>query len=209
MIHDPTNLLTAGVPLREATRVLVLVHGRGGRAQDMLALANSLTVSDMALVAPQAANNTWYPQSFLQPTAQNEPFLSSALTVLGGVRARLQTDFNLKTPQIYWLGFSQGACLLLEFMARNPALYGGIFGLSGGLIGPNGTARNYPGTFAGTPVVLGCSNVDPHIPEARVWETEAVLSGMGAVVQTRIYPNGAHTINEDEVYLVNTVLDPG
>jgi predicted esterase len=125
------------------------------------------------------------------------------------IRARLQADYNVKLPQMYWLGFSQGACLTLEFLAQNAAAYGGIFGLSGGLIGPDTTPRDYPGTFAGTPVILGCSDPDSHIPKARVLETEAIYSRMGAAVQTRIYPNGGHTINEDELSLVNTVLVAG
>ncbi|WP_375443308.1 alpha/beta hydrolase [uncultured Fibrella sp.] len=206
MIHNPNNYLTAGVPLEEAKRVMIMVHGRGGSARDMLSLATYLNADDMAFVAPQATDGTWYPYSFLQPTERNEPYLSSALTTLEMVRARLQADFNVKPTQIYWLGFSQGACLTLEFLARNPAAYGGIFGLSGGVIGPDNTPRDYPGTFAGTPVVLGCSDPDSHIPKARVLETDAIFSSMGATVQTRIYPNGGHTINEDELSLVNTVL---
>lgn len=209
MIHNPNNFLTAGVPLEEAKRVLVMVHGRGSSARDILSLAQHLKADDMAFVAPQATDGTWYPYSFLQPTERNEPYLSSALTTLQMLRARLQADFNVKLPQLYWLGFSQGACLTLEFLARNPGVYGGIFGLSGGLIGPEGTPREYAGTFGGTPVVLGCSEPDSHIPKARVLETEAVFSRMEAHVQTRIYPNGGHTINEDELSLVNTVLATG
>ncbi|HEX9957338.1 MAG TPA: phospholipase [Fibrella sp.] len=209
MIHNPSNFITAGVPLEEAKRVMILVHGRGGSARDMLSLAPHLKADDMAFVAPQATDNTWYPYSFLQPTERNEPYLSSALLTLQMIRARLQADYNVKLPQMYWLGFSQGACLTLEFLAQNAAAYGGIFGLSGGLIGPDTTPRDYPGTFAGTPVILGCSDPDSHIPKARVLETEAIYSRMGAAVQTRIYPNGGHTINEDELSLVNTVLVAG
>ncbi|ARK10242.1 phospholipase [Fibrella sp. ES10-3-2-2] len=206
MIHNPNNFLTAGVPLEEAKRVMVMVHGRGGSARDILSLSQYLKGDDMAFVAPQATDSTWYPYSFLQPTERNEPYLSSALTTLEMIRARLQADYNVKLPQLYWLGFSQGACLTLEFLARNPAVYGGIFGLSGGVIGPDTTPRDYPGTFGGTPVVLGCSDPDAHIPKARVLETEAIYTRMGATVQTRIYKNGGHTINEDELSLVNTVL---
>ena len=209
MIHNPANFQTAGVPLTEAKRVLILVHGRGSSARDMLSLAQHFPADDLAFVAPEATGGTWYPHSFMESQARNEPHLSAALTALEILRARLQADHNLKTPQLYWLGFSQGACLTLEFVARNPAAYGGIFGLSGGLIGPDGTPREYPGTLAQTPVVLGCSDVDPHIPKERVLETEAVFTRMGAVVQTRIYPNGGHTINEDELSLVNTVLKAG
>jgi len=206
MIHNPNNFLTAGVPLEEAKRVMVMIHGRGGSARDILSLSQYLTADDMAFVAPQATDSTWYPYSFLQPTERNEPYLSSALTTLEMIRARLQADYNVKLPQLYWLGFSQGACLTLEFLARHPAVYGGIFGLSGGVIGPDTKPRDYPGTFGGTPVVLGCSDPDAHIPKARVLETEAIYTRMGATVQTRIYKNGGHTINEDELSLVNTVL---
>ena len=213
MIHNPDNFLTAGVPLEEAKRVMIMVHGRGGSARDMLSLAQHLKADDMAFVAPEATDNSWYPHSFLQPLERNEPYLSSALTTLKMVMARLQTDYNVNQSQIYWLGFSQGACLTLEFLARNPNVYGGIFGLSGGVIGPDSTPRNYAATaspasagFAKTPMVLGCSDPDSHIPKARVLETEAIFTRMGAVVQTRIYPNGGHTINEDELSLVNAVL---
>ncbi|CCG98469.1 phospholipase/Carboxylesterase [Fibrella aestuarina BUZ 2] len=207
MIHNPNNVLTAGVPLEEATRAMVLVHGRGGSAQDILSLTSYLTNTEgMAFLAPQASGGTWYPYSFLQPTERNEPYLSSALTVLKMLLARLQSDFNFKTPQLYWLGFSQGACLTLEFLAQNPGTYGGIFGLSGGLIGPDGTAREYDGTFGQTPVLLGCSDIDSHIPKARVLETDAVFSRMDANVTTRLYPNAPHSVNEDELTLINTIL---
>ena len=207
MIHNPNNFLTAGVPLEEATKVMVMVHGRGGSARDILSLSQHIGQRDeFAFVAPEATNNTWYPYSFLEPIERNEPHLSSALTVLTMLRARLQADYNLKANQIYWLGFSQGACLMLEFVARNPQLYGGVFGLSGGLIGPPDTPRNYEGTLNGTPVFLGCSDVDPHIPEERVFETEAVLSRMGATVTATLYPNFPHSINEDELKMINSLI---
>lgn len=207
MIHNPNNVLSAGVPLEEATKVMVMVHGRGGSARDILSLSEHIEQRDeFAFLAPEAAQNTWYPYSFLEPMERNEPHLSSALTTLAMLRARLQSDYNLKGPQIYWLGFSQGACLMLEFIARNPLIYGGVFGLSGGLIGPTETPRNYEGTLDGTPVFLGCSDVDPHIPEERVFETEAVLSRMGATVTATLYPNFPHSINEDELKMINSLI---
>jgi phospholipase/carboxylesterase len=207
MIHNPNNIISAGVPLEEATKVMVMVHGRGGSARDILSLNHSIDKrEEFAFVAPEAHGNTWYPYSFLQPMERNEPHLSSALNVLAMLRARLQSDFNLKSSQIYWLGFSQGACLTLEFIARNPLTYGGVFGLSGGLIGPPDTPRDYAGTLSGTPVFLGCSDVDPHIPEERVLDTDKVLSRMGAQVTTKIYPNFAHSINDDELQLVNSLI---
>ena len=209
MIHDPTNFLTAGKPLDEAEKVMVLVHGRGSSARDILSLADHISDDGFAFIAPQATDNSWYPHSFRQPLEQNEPNLSSALQVLAGWRARLQSDYNFKFPQMYWLGFSQGACLALEFIARNAVEYGGVFGLSGGLIGPDGTPRPYDGLFAGTPIFLGCSDADPHIPKARVLESERVLRGMGANVTAKLYPNFPHSIYEDELNFVNLLIAGG
>ncbi|GAB3501461.1 alpha/beta hydrolase [Spirosoma knui] len=206
MIHNPNNIVTAGKPFEEAHKVMVMVHGRGSSARDILSLSEYIDSDDFAFVAPQATNNTWYPHSFLRPTEENEPYLSSALQVLVGLRARLQSDFNVKPSQIYWLGFSQGACLLLEFIARNAMEYGGVFGLSGGLIGPEGTPRRYEGSFDKTPIFLGCSDVDSHVPKERVLETEAVFQRMGADVTTKLYPNFQHTINEDELKIVNLLI---
>ncbi|WP_266369279.1 alpha/beta hydrolase [Tellurirhabdus rosea] len=206
MIHNPNNIATAGVPLEKASKVMIMVHGRGGSAQDILSLSQYIEDDTFAFVAPQAANSTWYPHSFLRPMEENEPYLSSALTTLAGVRARLQSDFNFKSHQIFWLGFSQGACLSLEFTARNPLPYGGIFGLSGGLIGPPGTPRLYDGEFDGTPVFLGCSDKDPHIPKERVIESEGVFRAMGALVTMKLYPNFPHSVNEDQLKIVNELI---
>lgn len=206
MIHNPNNIRTAGKPLEEASKVMIMVHGRGGSAQDILSISNYIQDKDFAFVAPEAQGNSWYPYSFLRPTNENEPYLSAALEVLASLRGRLQADFNFKLPQIYWLGFSQGACLMLEFVARNASEYGGIFGLSGGLIGPDGTARNYEGSLDKTPVFLGCSDVDSHIPKKRVLESDAVFRQMGAEVTTKLYPNFPHSINEDELNVVNLLL---
>ncbi len=206
MIHNPNNFHTAGKPLDEASKVMIMVHGRGGSARDILSLSNYIQDKDFAFIAPEAQGNTWYPQSFLRPLNENEPYLSSALEVMVGLRARLQSDYNFKLPQIYWLGFSQGACLMLEFVARNATKYGGVFGLSGGLIGPEETPREYEGSFDRTPVFLGCSNVDSHVPKARVLESERVFSQMDANVTTKLYPNFAHSINEDELNVVNLLI---
>lgn len=206
MIHNPNNIRTAGKPLEEASKVMVMVHGRGGSASDILSLSNYIQDQDFAFIAPQANNNTWYPHSFLRPMPENEPYLSSALEVLASIRARLQSDFNFKLPQIYWLGFSQGACLLLEYVARNATEYGGVFGLSGGLIGPPNTPRNYEGSFENTPIFLGCSDQDAHVPKERVLESESTFRQMGADVVAKLYPNFPHTINEDELKIVNLLI---
>ena len=206
MIHNPNNFLTAGKPLNEATKVMVMVHGRGGSAADILSLSEHFKRDDFAFIAPEASGNTWYPYSFLKPLTDNEPYLSSALQVLLSLRARLQSDYNLKPSQIYWFGFSQGACLTLEFVARNAMEYGGVFGLSGGLIGPDGTDWNYDGNLGNTPVFLGCSDEDPHVPKERVLESERVFNQMGASVTTKLYPNFPHSINEDELNIVNLLI---
>ena len=157
-------------------------------------------------MAPEAHGNTWYPHSFLRPLEENEPYLSSALEVLASIRGRLQADFNVKPSQIYWLGFSQGACLTLEFVARNPLVYGGVFGLSGGLIGPSNMPCTHEGALDNTPIFLGCSDRDPHIPKERVLESESILRRMGAKVTAKLYPNFPHSINEDELNIVNLLI---
>jgi phospholipase/carboxylesterase len=206
MIHNPNNIRTAGKPLEEASKVMIMVHGRGGSASDILSLSQYINDKDFAFIAPEAHGNTWYPYSFLRPTQENEPYLSSGLEVLASLRGRLQADFNFKLPQIYWLGFSQGACLILEFVARNATEYGGVFGLSGGLIGPDETPRQYEGSFGNTPIFLGCSDRDAHIPKERVLESERVFQQMGASVTAKLYPNFPHTINEDELNIVNLLI---
>lgn len=183
-----------------------MVHGRGGSARDILSLSTYIQDKDFAFIAPEAQENTWYPQSFLRPMNENEPYLSSALEVMASLRARLQSDYNFKLPQIYWLGFSQGACLMLEFVARNATEYGGVFGLSGGLIGPDETPRTYEGSFSNTPIFLGCSDIDSHIPKTRVLDSERIFRQMGGDVTTKLYPNFPHSINEDELNVVNLLI---
>jgi predicted esterase len=178
-----------------------LIHGRGASAASILGLARELDVDDVAYLAPQAAGHTWYPHSFMAPIEQNEPSLSSALGVIGALLDRVE-GAGLPRERIAVLGFSQGACLATEYAARHPQRYGGVFGLSGGLIGPEGTAFEYEGTLDGTPVFLGCSDRDPHIPLERVQETTAVLQAMGADVEERIYEGMGHTVNQDEIEFI-------
>ena len=196
--HKHQQLVTAGTPLEDAAAAVVLVHGRGATAGSIIGMAEEFPGSDVAYLAPQAAGNTWYPNSFLAPLESNEPALSSALAAVGAVVERA-IDAGVPTDRIVVLGFSQGACLASEFVARNATRYGGLAALSGGLIGPEGTPREYDGTLDGTPVFIGCSDVDPHIPLARVHETTAVLDRMGAAVTERIYEGMGHGINEDEL----------
>jgi predicted esterase len=203
--HARQPLLWGGASLADARRAVILVHGRGGSPEDILGLAKELNVQDAAYLAPAAAGRTWYPLSFLAPIDQNEPAMSSALRMLARLVDML-TDQGVPADRIMILGFSQGACLGLEFAARHARRYAGVVGLSGGLIGPPGTPRDYAGTLAGTPVFLGCSDVDPHIPLARVHESADVFRRLGAVVDEKIYPRMGHTINRDEVNAVSALL---
>jgi phospholipase/carboxylesterase len=208
-MHNHNFYIQTGKPLYEAQKVMIMVHGRGANAQGILSLQDQLEVSDFGIIAPQATNNSWYPQSFLMPKSTNEPWLSSGLSVLKSLIQKLQIEHKLKTEQIYMLGFSQGACLVLEFVAQNAARYGGIFCLSGGLIGPDGTTRNYKGKLEQTPIFLGCSSNDSHIPRHRVEESARVLTMMGANVVSKLYPNMSHTIIDDEITIINKVLTTG
>jgi len=185
---------------------MVLVHGRGGTASGMLSdLADAFDAKDVAYLAPQAAGNTWYPFSFLSPIPQNEPSLTSALGVIAGLVAKLASE-HYTSERIIILGFSQGACLGLEFVARNAGPYAAVIALSGGLIGPPGTPRDYTGSMADTPIFLGCSDVDPHIPLDRVHESAEVFRRMGARVDERIYKRMGHTINADELNAVRALV---
>lgn len=196
--HQDQPVLAAGKPLAEAGGALILIHGRGASAESILELADYLPHPDLAYLAPQAADLTWYPYSFLAPMENNEPYLSSALARVSAVVAQAEAA-GLLPERIFLGGFSQGACLASEFVARNARRYGGLLVFSGGLIGPDGTPRDYDGSLAGTPVFIGCSDVDPHIPLGRVRETAAVLERLGAAVDSRIYPRMGHTINQDEI----------
>ncbi|MFB6271636.1 MAG: alpha/beta hydrolase [Salinibacter sp.] len=204
-IHQDQSVRTGGTAPADAQAVMILLHGRGASAQGMLRLADELDVSDVAYLAPQATMRSWYPQSFLAPTEQNEPELTSALQVITALLDRVQ-DEGLALEQTVLLGFSQGACLATTHAVRHPQRYGGIVGLSGGLIGPEDTSFEREGSLDDTPVVLGCSDQDPYIPEGRVHETADVLRAMNADVTTRIYEDLGHTTNEDEFQHVRTLL---
>lgn len=191
--------------LTATSKVLILLHGRGGSAEDILSLASHFDVNDYTLLAPQATNNTWYPFSFLAPPTQNEPWLSSALELLKEV----VNDVNSKgvpTPAIYFAGFSQGACLMLEFVARNATRYGGAVAFTGGLIGDRIYNANYSGDFGGTPVFIGSSNPDSHVPVERVYATANILRDMNAIVTEKVYAGMGHTINQDEIENANKIV---
>lgn len=203
--HAGQPVLTLGPAVADARLAVICVHGRGASAEDILGLARTLRLTDVAFVAPQAAGHTWYPYSFMTPTDRNEPGLSSALRVLEGLLTSFEAE-EIPAARIGLLGFSQGACLSLEFAARHARRFAGVAGLSGGLIGPAGTSRDYPGAFDGTPVFLGCSDIDSHIPVERVHETAAVFRRMGADVDERIYPGMGHLVNDDEVEAVRAMF---
>lgn len=204
--HAGQRVLGYGAPLGEARAAMILLHGRGASARDILGLAHALGRPEVAYLAPEAAGNTWYPYSFLTPIEQNEPWLSSALAFVGRTLEQVRAG-GVPHERVLLLGFSQGACLTLEFVARNARRYGGVAALTGGLIGPDGTPRDYTGTLAGTPIFIGSADPDPHIPVARVHESERVLSGMGAVVTTRIYPGIGHTVIDEELEHVRALID--
>ncbi len=203
--HAGQAVLTAGQPLDKARAAMILVHGRGASAEDILSLAREIHHPDYAFLAPQAAGHTWYPLGFMSPIEQNEPYLSSALQLLGTIVEQVAAA-GIPREKLILLGFSQGACLSLEFAARNARRYGGICGLTGGLIGPDGTPRDYSGSLAGTPVFIGSANPDPHIPVSRVDETAIVLEQLGAKVTKRIYPGMGHTVNAEELDYVRQIM---
>ncbi|MEQ8674993.1 MAG: dienelactone hydrolase family protein [Aggregatilineales bacterium] len=204
-VHQGQPILTAGAPLDQAKAVMVMVHGRGASARDILSLSAEFARDDVAYIAPQAYGNTWYPQSFLMPLGDNEPYLTSALQAVGDVVQQVETA-GIPAEKIIILGFSQGACLSTEFAARNAKRYGGVVALSGGLIGAEDTPRDYAGSLEDTPVFLGCSDVDFHIPLQRVHDSKTWLEALGGDVTERIYPQMGHTINEDELEFVRDLV---
>ena len=199
------KIVAAGKNIKEAEKVLIMIHGRGGSAEDILSLAGHLQVKDFALLAPQATGNTWYPYSFMVPPVQNEPWLSSALAVLKEVVNDVIAQ-GVPAEKIYFLGFSQGACLTLEFVTRNATKYGGVAAFTGGLIGDKIYRENYKGDFNGTPVFIGTSDPDPHVPVERVYATTNILKSMNAAVTEKIYDNMGHTISQDEIELDNKLV---
>ena len=198
-------LRTAGQPLASASNALILLHGRGGSADDILSLARHLHVPGFALLAPQATQNSWYPNSFLAPPARNELGLSAALAAVGRAVAAAE-GAGIAKEHLYFLGFSQGACLTLEYVARHAARYGGVVAFTGGLIGDRLYPANYIGDFAGTLMLLGTSDPDFHVPVERVRASTALLNCLGARVTEKVYPNMGHTISPEEITLANSLV---
>ncbi len=202
--HGGSEEVRFGPSLEEAESAVVLIHGRGDSSRGILALAPELQAPRTTFLAPQAEDFSWYPHNFLTEIELNEPWLSSALD---RVQASITTVAAvIPEKRIVLMGFSQGACLALEFAVRNARRYGALIAFSGGLIGPDGTSRDYSGSLEGTPVFLGCSDVDAHIPVGRVHESAHVLDGLGGEVEERIYPGMGHTINGDEIAWASSML---
>lgn len=196
--HRDQPVREYGRLLEDAAGAMILVHGRGASAADILGLAGEIHHPDLACLAPEAAGHTWYPRSFLAPFEENEPWLTSALSALGRVVERAERA-GIPRARVIVAGFSQGACLAAEFVARNAALYGGLIAFTGGLIGPPETRFKYAGSLDGTPAFLGAGDPDPHVPWERVEESASVLTALGASVTLRRYPGMGHTINRQEI----------
>ncbi len=204
--HKGQPVLRSGEPVPGARAAAILLHGRGAGAEDMMGLAEEIGAAGFAFLAPQAGGNMWYPHSFLEPLALNREGMESGFEVIGALLDEL-ADKGIPPARVLLGGFSQGACLALEYAARHARRYGGVAGLSGGLIGPEGTPRDYEGSLDGTPVFLGCSTTDPYIPEKRVRETEEALGRLGARTDVRLYPEPGHTINVDELESVRHIME--
>jgi len=199
------NIISAGVPVAKAEKALIMLHGRGADARDILGVAGHLNIKDFALLAPQAPGNTWYPYSFLAPVENNEPYLSQSLQAVADT-VEYAINNGIAKENIYLLGFSQGACLASEYMARNAGRYGGLVAFTGGLIGEKINRDNYEGNFNGTPVFIGTSDPDFHVPVERVYATSNIFKEMGAVVTEKVYANMGHTINQDEIDHANRIV---
>jgi predicted esterase len=184
---------------------MVMLHGRDASASDVLSLATEIETTDVAYLAPQAVGSTWYPNRFSAPVESNEPWLTSALGVVADVLS-LVASAGIPVERTLLLGFSQGACLALEYAARNPKHYGGVIGLSGALIENGNEPRVYQGTLDGAPMFLGCSTTDPHVPRERVERSAEIFRGLGAAVTLRLYPNMAHVVNSDEIGFVKDII---
>lgn len=203
--HQEQPLVTAGAPLDVAEAALVLVHGRGATAQSIIQMADEFHRHGVAYLAPQAARNTWYPNAFTAPVQSNEPGRSSGLQAIDDAVTEAN-NAEISTGRVMVLGFSQGACLASEYVARNPRRYGGLAALSGGLIGESVDSSDYKGDLERTPVFLGCSDVDPHIPEERVHESAAIFEKLNGDVTKRLYEGMGHGINRDEIDHVSQMV---
>lgn len=205
MYTHQKEIHAAGIPLAEARKAILFIHGRGASAEDILSLSDHLEISDAALFAPQATNNSWYPYSFLAPVSENQPALSSALDLIAGVVADIK-DAGIPHDQIYFVGFSQGACLTLEYIGRNAERFGGAVAFTGGLIGKEINMSNYKGNFDQMPLLLTTGDPDPHVPVSRVELTKSIMEKMGAAVTMKIFTGRSHTISKPEIDLAKQFI---
>ena len=204
-MNHKLDIKYAGVPLEKAKKALIMLHGRGATAESILSLGEHLNVDDYALIAPQATNNTWYPYSFMAPEQENEPWLSSAINIVNQTVDKVLQS-GIKSEDIYFLGFSQGACLATEYATRNAQKYGGVVAFTGGLIGKEINKSNYSGDFEQTPIFFGTGNPDFHVPVERVYTSANIARKMNADVTEKVYENRGHTISEDEINIVNSLV---
>ncbi|QXV64812.1 dienelactone hydrolase family protein [Mucilaginibacter sp. 21P] len=205
MYTHSKQIITGGAAAAGANAAIIAIHGRGASANDIMRLVKEFKIENAAIYAPQATNNSWYPYSFLAPVVQNEPALSSALALIDETVKRAIAD-GVATENIYFSGFSQGACLSLEYVARNAKQYGGVIAFTGGLIGEELDVSNYKGDFKNTPVLISTGDPDQHVPLSRVEESVEVLKGLGAQVTLKVYPSRPHTVTYDEVKLANDLV---
>ncbi|MCF8242614.1 MAG: dienelactone hydrolase family protein [Melioribacteraceae bacterium] len=203
--HTGDEIYTRGADLINAESAMIMLHGRGGSSQSMIDLSHEFNSDNMIFIAPQADNFTWYPYRFIEEREVNQPGIKSGMILIDKIIDSLVLNGIVHT-KIYLLGFSQGACLALDYAARNPKGYGGVFVLSGGLIGKSVTASEYIGDMERTPVFFGCSDNDFHIPESRITESAEILKSLNADVTKRIYRNLGHTINQDEIDFINEII---
>jgi len=199
------QIIKAGLPVTEAKKAIVMIHGRGASAESIISLADHLNLKDAAIYAPQATNHSWYPYSFMAPVKENQPALDSALAVIAEVVQEIEAA-GISKDRIYFLGFSQGACLSLEFVARNAAKYGGVIAYTGGLIGQQLNLDNYKGDFQNTPFLITTGDPDPHVPVSRVEESIQVLQNLNAKVTSKVYKGRPHTIQMEEIKLANDLI---
>jgi len=205
MYTHKKQIITAGTPLDKAKGALVMLHGRGGTASNIISLASEFDIKELAIIAPQATNQSWYPYSFMAPEAQNQPALDSALQVIGEAVEEIIAA-GITAEHIYFAGFSQGACITLEYVTRNAKRYGGVVAFTGGLIGEELVTTNYKGDFNNTPVLITTGDPDPHVPVTRVEESAAILKAMGADVTVKIFKGRPHTIIAQEIELANQLI---
>lgn len=204
--HAGAKVLEGGLPLGKGSRVIILLHGRGGSAEDILSLGRTLEFDDVTYLAPQAVGHTWYPNSFMASIASNEPWLSSALALTELLVNRCE-EAGIAPSRLAIMGFSQGACLATEFVARNPRSYGALVALTGGLIGPGDTDLDHSGSLLGTRTLLSSGDPDPHVPWSRVEASARQLTTMGATVELMRYPGRPHTVLAEEIASARSLIE--